>query len=453
MKFIIIGAGNVGISLAERLNSTQHDIILIEKNEDRLGDIPAYLDLQTVHGNGCSPEILQKAKLAEADYLIAVSENDEVNIAACLVAKLMAPKVKRIARLRNLNLNSCGITKDQLNEYCDLVINPEQAGADYLFQLFQYPGTKDVVEFGEGKLRVVGFHVTEASPYANQKISSLRELKGELQTLMLAILRDDQLIVPRGADRVRPGDIIYVVVRPEEMRDLFKFANKGAHQPTTAMIWGGSALARFLAHKLEDSGVSVKLILEYCGDNLEIVDEFEKLLVLDGVGTDQNLLMEENIQEMDAFIAASPAQEDNILAALLAKKLGAKTSMALIGNANYLPLVNAIGVDAVVSTQMAAAATIFKFIHAGFVISEFSLKQKAASFLELRVPSDFPYKNIPIKEIHLPYGALVVALIRGNQVIVPTGSDSIHVDDLAIFFCVKASQKKFEKLMHVEFDY
>ncbi|MCB0338682.1 MAG: Trk system potassium transporter TrkA [Bdellovibrionales bacterium] len=453
MRFVVIGAGNVGVSLTEKLAVNQHDVVLIDDNEEKLNAVVSSMDCQGVLGNGCSPEVLSRARIHEADYVVAVTNNDAVNIAACVSAKLLHPSAKRIVRIRELEFNFPGVNKDKLNDYFDLIINPSQAGAEYLLRMFKVPGAKEVVEFADGKVRVIGVSVSPRSPLLGRKLQALGEYREKYPLLIIAILRGSRLIIPRGTDKLRVGDIMYLVTPPEHTNVIFELAGKELHQGRSAMIWCGGSLGRRLAHSLEEMGTEVKLIVSDTDDAEALADEFQSALVLQGEGTDHNLLLEENVQDFDAFISVTPDEEDNVLAALLAKRLGAKSSMALVNKISYIPLVAAIGVDVVVSSLTAAASQIFKHIHSGSIVSEFSLRHRGAGFLELIADEKSEFLNVPIKTLHIPEGILICAILRGDSVIIPRGDDTIKIDDRVVVFVARTAIKKVEKAlgMKVEF--
>lgn len=452
MKFILIGAGDVGISLSERLVHANYEVTLIEKSESAISKIPPHLDCQIIHGNGCSPEVLLKAGINTANYLIAVTEIDEVNIATCLMAKLINPAIKRVGRVRLINLYHKEISQDHLSEYFDLIINPAQAGAEYMTQLYQVPGARDIIEFAEGKLRVIGVKVANQSKYCNTRINSLKDHYPNSPLLVIALIRGDSLIVPRGNDELKAGDLMYAIAENEYTNVLFEIAGRPIKQPDNVMIWGGSTLTLPLTHYMENLGVKVKLILDESEINEELVDQFDNILVLHGRGTDQELLLEENIKSFDTFIAASPAEEDNILAALLAKKLGAGTTMALVNKRAYLQLVSAIGVDVVVSTEVAAASQIFRHIHSEDVVSEFTLGFQPASFIEIQAKTSDSIAGKAIQDLKFPTGTLIAAIERAGTVIIPDGSQVIEKEDTLVIFALHQSIKKLQKVLDINLE-
>ena len=449
MRFILLGAGDVGTTLAERLVGEQHDVTLIDKDEQAISRIPASLDIEVIQGNGCSPEVLLRAGIRTADYVISVANIDEVNIAACLIAKLINPGAKRVARIRDIDLVHAEISPEHVHEYFDLIINPDQAAADYLLRLFKVAGAKEVIDFCDEKLRVLGIRVSEDSPFVNRKLKELIELREKLTVLILAIVRNDELHIPRGNDTVLRDDILYCITIPEKTGVLFEMAGKTLSAGRSAMIWGGGSLGRSLAHALESQGTKIKLIVS----KEESTVELPHSLILTGDGKDRNLLVEENIKEIDAFIAATPDEEDNILSALLARKLGARTSMALVNKASYLPLVHSIGVDVVVSSRMAAAGAIFSHIHSDSIVSEFSLRHHGASFIEIVLTKDMPLSGKTLAQAKIPRGILIAAIVHEDTVAIPTGEHRIEAGDRVVIFCVDGMQSKLEKLLNMKLEF
>ena len=452
MKFIIVGAGDVGTTLCMKLASQSHDVVLIEKQPEVINKDISALDIQVVIGNGASPDALITAGIQDAHYLIAVTDSDEVNIAAGFVSRLLNPAPKRIARVRDIELLSDKIPSELLAEYFDLIINPEHVGADYLLRLFEIPGAREVIDFAGGKVRMLGLTIAQNSPLMNLKLDKLKNWKEEVPILIVAVMRAGKLIIPKGDDRLRTGDIIYALTLPEKTKLLFELAGIEWHEGKSAMIWGGSNLARILAQSLEDQGHSVKMILSDPLLAAQMVDELRRSLILSGEGTDQDLLVEENVAQFDAFIAATPDEENNVLAALLAKKLGVRTSMAMVNKSSYVTLVSAVGVDVVVSSRVAAAQAIFKHIHSRALISESALQNEVAGFIEIDIQEKNPLTGKPIKDLNLPQGMLVGAIMRGDKAIIPSGDDSVFPGDQVVVFVAKNAIKKLEKLLDIKFE-
>ena len=453
MRFIILGAGDVGTTLASQLVKAKHDIVLIDIDEARLSSASAQFDLQVVPGNGCSPDILVHAGLNTADYFIAVADNDEVNIAACLIAKLVNPLAKRIARVREISLNHKEIAFAQVEGFFDLIVNPTQAAVDYLMRMFRVVGARDVIDFCDGKLQVVALDVKPNSPFVGKKLSTLRDLKDRLDTLIIAVIRDGELIVPRGSDALHKDDTIYCITRPNMLSTLFELVGSTFTAAKTAMVWGAGNLGRLLVRHLEEQGTNVKFIVGNDPALAGILDEFQNILVLEGDGKDKSLLLEENIEDVDAFFAVTQDHEDNILSSLLAKKLGARTSMALVNKATYLPLVHAIGVDVVVSSRAAAASAIFSHIHSDSLVSEFSLRHLGAGFIEVEIEESMPLSGKSISEMKIPHGAIFAAVNRGEDIIIPSGDTVVETGDSLVVFVTKGVQSKLERLFSKKLEF
>ncbi len=452
MKFIIIGAGDVGVTLSKKLVMEQHDVTLVERYEHHVSKAAAGLDIELVYGNGCAPDVLARAGIHTADYLIAVADHDEVNISACLVARLLNPETRRIARIRDINLMHKDISPARLGEYFDFIINPDQAAANYLLQLFQVAGAKEVIDFCNGKLRVLGISLSDMSPLLNRRLRDVVEIREKLSVLVIGIVRNNRLYVPTGDDIFEPGDIIYCITPPENTSRLFEYAGRNHIQSKSAVIWGGNPLGKAVAHALEAEGTKIKLIVSEEESSHELLDDFKEVLILQGDGKDGNLLVEENIADVDAFIAVTADDEDNILAALHARKLGAKSSMAHVNKGTYLALVHAIGVDVVVSSRIAAASAIFTHIHSDSMVSRFSLRHLGAGFLEYRVKKDTPIVGRTLSELQIPRGILFAAIVRGEEFIIPGGRDMVFEDDIIIIFVTDKQQKKLEKILKTKLE-
>lgn len=452
MKFIVIGAGDVGINLAEFLTASNQDVILIERSEQNIAKIPSSVDAQIIHGNGCDPETLLKANIRKSDYFIAVADNDEVNISACSIARLLNPKIKRVARVRHINFSHPEINKKNLDDCFDLIINPDQAGANHLFKLLQAPGATDIIQFVNGRVHVYGIEVEKNAPCHNTQIKDLSKKIKNIPLLIIAIIRKGQLVVPHGEDYLYSEDIIYAVTHPKYYHRLFQLAGQNHKETRQVMIWGGTILAHFLTKELETIGVKTKLILPEDNITDDTLDHYPETLVLQGEGTEQRLLLEENINAVDAFVAASPDEEDNVLAALLAKKLGAHMTMALVNKRTYLDLVTTIGVDTVISTQAAAATAISKYIHPETVFSGSALSAYDTGFLEIELHEDMPFINSKISEFKLPQGVLLVAIVRKNHIIIPNGNDTLEDHDTIVIFSQRAELKRLEEILNFKID-
>ncbi len=449
MNFLIIGAGDVGKSLSAQLAAHGHNVVLVDTDSDVLNSEISSLDLKVVIGNGCSPEVLFNAGILEANYIIAVTDSDEVNIAACFVSRLVNPHPKRIARIRDLNLASKLISPELLGEYFDLVVNPEEAGAEYLLKLFKLPGAREFVDLGYGKVRVLGLSVLETSPVLGQSLSQIHQEHQETPITIVALIRAGRMLCPAPEDKLRVGDVFYATTTPEATKDAFKLSGRELRHSQSAMLWGGSFLSRSLAFRLDQEGVRVKLILTDEDRQMEMADLLKNALVLNGEGTDQSLLIEEHVEDVDAFIAATDDEENNVLAALLAKKLGARNAVALVNKTSYLPLVSAVGVDVVVSARLAASSAIFKHIHAKSLLTEVAPHCDGGGFIEIDISSEMPLSGKILKDLALPVGVRVGAILREGKVLAPSPVEALLEGDRVILFALKSATAKLGRLLNL----
>jgi len=447
MNFLIIGAGDVGKSLCRKLAAHRHNVVVVDRDPDTSDSELSSLDLKIVLGNGCSPATLTAAGIESADFVIAVTDSDEVNIAACFVSRLLNPAPKRIARVRDLELTHRLVAPELLNEYFDLIINPEEAGAEYLLKLFKMPGAREFIDLAGGLVSVLGLSLTASSPALHSTVAELHEKYAEVPLRVVAVLRGNKIFCPKTSEKLRESDVLYVVTVPELTKKVFKLAGRELRDSQTVMIWGGSFLARSLALRLDEEGIRVKLILSDEKEQYAMADVLKHALVLGGEGTDQNLLIEENVEDTDAFIAATDDEENNVLGALLAKKLGAKSAVALVSKSTYLPLVSAVGVDVVVSSRLAAASAIFRHIHSRSMLTEIAVQSDGGGFVEMEINQDMPIHGKHLGGLELPYGVHVGAILREGTSVPVGPEEALMLGDRVVFFVLKSSIKKLERLL------
>jgi len=451
MKIIIIGAGEVGFHIAEKLVGENIDVVVVESDIDRLRQIEEQLDAQFVQGSGSSPDVLRKAGITSAEMVIAVSDKDEANIVACLVANHYSPSSVKIARVRNpAYINSPDVFKE-LN--IDLFINPEFEAAEKIERLLEVPQALDLIDFADGKVQLVGFRIDHDSMLANRKLFAFGDVVPNYTPLVAAIYRGLEVIVPRGADTVRAGDIVYFATTPEKMNKLLRFVGKKAEPVQRVIISGGTNTGLYLAKKLEKKGIVVRLIEQSEKRCTYLADQLTRTTVLHGDGKDSELLLQENITKMDAFIAVSKDAEDNILSCLLAKSLGSKITITLSNRVDYSSLVTTIGIDSAVSPQLAAVSRIMRFVRQGRIASVEAIREKDAEGIEFVALESSDAVNKPLKSFKFPAGALVIAVVRGEEVIIPTGDTTMQPEDRVIIFASRKAISKVEKLFSVKLEY
>lgn len=441
MRIIIIGAGKVGFSLAQMLSYENHDVVVIEKKPLRQKIVEENLDVQTILGSGASTSVLEEAGVAEADLLIAVTEIDELNMISCLIAKQYGVK-KTVARIRNPEYLENTKFSPTTSIGIDLVINPERVTAKMISKLIHVPEAINVEYYADGKVQLLELYIKKDSPVVNK---SLIEINFPKPNLIVAILRDEKMIIPRGSDVLKPGDLIFVIAETKNMLAVEKVLGEKRTKVENVIILGGGRIGYYLAKILEKKPVSVKVIdkdLEVCR---KISSELNDTLVLHGDGTDISLLEEEDTGKADMFIAVTNDDKVNLLVSLLAKHLGAKKTAAQIRRSDYVPLIEKVGIDVAVSPRMLTAGAILQFIRRGDIVSVTLLGSAKAEMIELVVPDSSKIVKKPLKKLKFPRHAIIGAIVRGNDVIVPTGDDFINPGDRVMVFALPEAIKKVEK--------
>jgi trk system potassium uptake protein TrkA len=453
MNFIIAGAGEVGYHLASRLSQEKMDVVVIEKDEEKVKHVIDTLDVQTIHGSGSSVEVLKQAGIADADMLIAVTNSDEVNMISCLVASAPTKVPIKIARIRNPEYaQDVGILGEK-NLNIDLTINPELEMVRTISRLVEIPDATDVVEFAEGRVRITGIKVDPHSYVIGKKLKNLDKENETHDIIIAAIFRDDKVIIPRGDDIIQENDLVYAVTEASKILTITNYFKEQERHAQRVMILGGGEIAVELAQRFEKKNIKTKIIEHNEQRCLEIAEKLEKTIVLRGDGTDRELLEEENIKDVDVFITISESEQTNILVSLLAKRLGAKKVISLINNLTYTSLVSNIGVDVVISPHLSAISRILQFIRKGKVLSVASFHKENAEAIEIVALETSDLVNKPLRDIKFPRGAIIGAVVRDKEIIIPTGDTLILPDDRVIIFTLTSAIPSVEKTLTVKMDY
>lgn len=433
MRVVIAGAGKVGFNIAQMLSKEDHDVVIIEKNEERLQIVDDHLDIQTINGSGSDCGVLEEAGIRRSKLFISVTETDEVNMVACALAKQYGVPTT-VARIRNpeyaqkerrISLSKMGI---------DLIINPEMVTAMEIVKLLEHPEAREMEYFADGQIQMAELIIEESFPMRGQR---LHQYDAPGQFLIVAILRNGRLIVPGGDDIIQAGDRVFIMARTKDMKQTEKlFLTKKLPVIEYVVILGGDLIGYYLAQELEKKNYSVKVIEKDKTKCQEIDSRLKKTLVINGDGIDIDLLMDENIGQADAFVAVTDDDKLNLLVCLIAKELGAKKTFVQIRRSDLIPLIDHVNIDKVVSPRMFTAGSILRYIRRGHVSSVTLLGDSDAEMIELTIPSGAPVVNMTLKDIPLPKGTLVGAIMRNNQVIIPSGDDVVKVDDRLTLFTI-----------------
>lgn len=453
MKIIIIGAGEIGLNIARKLSSENKDVILIDSSEERIKMAQECLDVQCILGKGSKPGILKEAGIDTAEIVIAVTDSDEVNMIACLIASSQSKVPVKIARIRDPDYSGNATILDREHLGIDLIINPEREAADKILRLLKVPGATEIVEFAEGKVKLIEFLVESGSYMAGKRLRDMKDLHPDHRVLIASISRGNRLIVPKGKDVVQVGDLISLVTADSTFSGVLEILGRKDGRVKTVMISGGNFVGLYLAQRLEKSGLNVKIIEDDASRCSELAEKLDKTIVLQGDSSDQALLLDENIAEVDAFLAVSKDEEANILSSLLAKRLGAKRVYSLVNKSSYMPVVITIGVDVMVSPRLAAVSRILQFVRRGKVLSVAQLDGEGAEAIEFVALETSEIVNKPLNTIRFPKGAIVGAVVRGEEVIIPRGNDLILPEDRVIIFALERAIPKVEKALMVKLEY
>ena len=452
MKIIILGAGQVGGSLAAELASEANDITVVDVDSVRLRALNDRLDIRTVQGRGSLPTILRQAGADDADMLIAVTSSDETNMIACQVAYSLFRTPTKIARIRE----SAYLMRNNLfsNEAIpvDVLISPEQAVTNYIKRLIQHPGALQVLDFAEGKVQLVAVRAYHGGPLVGQELRYLRQHMPSVDTRVAAIFRRDRSIIPEGDTIIEADDEVFFIAASEDIRDVMSELRRVEKSNKTVMIAGGGNIGERLAEAIE-SRYRVKIIesnrarADYLSQNLD------KAIVLYGSASDRELLLEENIGEADIFCAVTNDDEANIMSSLLARRLGARRVMALINNPAYVDLVQGGQIEIAISPSLATIGTLLTHVRRGDIVNVYSLRRGAAEAIEIIAHGDARSSKVvgrTISEIKLPPGTTIGAVVRDDQVLIAHDSTMIETNDHVILFDIdKKYIRDVERLFQV----
>jgi len=452
MKIIILGAGQVGGTLAEHLASEANDITVVDTDGDRLRDLGDRLDIRTVQGRGSLPTVLRQAGADDADMLVAVTNSDETNMVACQVAYSLFHTPTKIARVRE----SAYLTREELfhNDHIpvDVLISPEQVVTNYIKRLIEHPGSLQVIDFAEGKAQLVAVKAYYGGPLVGQQLRQIRAHMPNVDTRVAAIFRRDRPITPRGDTVIEADDEVFFIAAKKDIRAVMGELRRIDETNKRVVIAGGGQIGERLAEAIE-SRYQVKIIEMSPARCRHLSDTLESTVVLQGSASDKDLMLEENIADADIFLALTNDDEANIMSSLLAKRLGARKVMTIINNPAYVDLVQGGDIDIAISPQLATIGTLLAHVRRGDIVSVHSLRRGAAEAIEAVAHGDSKSSKVvgkAIENIALPPGTTIGAIIRDEEVMIAHDDTVIESGDHVILFVVdKKHIRDVEKLFHV----
>lgn len=452
MKIIILGAGQVGSSLAAELASEANDITVVDLDSVKLRALGDRLDIRTVQGRASLPTVLRQAGADDADMLIAVTSSDETNMIACQVAYSLFRTPTKIARIRE----SAYLTREGLlgndDLPVDVVISPEQAVTTYIKRLIQHPGALQVLDFAAGKVQLVAVRAYHGGPLVGQELRYLRQHMPGVDTRVAAIFRRDRPITPQGDTLIEADDEVFFIAASQDIRAVMSELRRVEKKNKTVMIAGGGNIGERLAEALE-TRYRVKIIENNRARADYLSQTLDQTIVLYGSASDRELLVDENIGEVDIFCAVTNDDEANIMSSLLAKRLGARRVMALINNPAYVDLVQGGQIEIAISPSLATIGTLLTHIRRGDIVNVYSLRRGAAEAIEIIAHGDTRSSRVvgrAISEIKLPPGTTIGAVVRKEEVLIAHDSTVIESDDHVILFVIdKKHIRDVERLFQV----
>ncbi len=453
MNIVILGAGQVGSSVAENLASEANDITLVDSNSTLLNELSDRLDIQTVVGHASHPDVLKKAGISDADMLIAVTSSDETNIVACQVAHSFFHTPTKIARVRSQEYLKY---KELFNDNAlpiDVLISPEQLIADHIQRLIEYPGALQVLDFAGGRARLVGVKAYYGGPLVGHEISDLRKHIPGVDSRVAAIFRRDKGIVPDGHQVIEADDEVFFIAAKKDIRAVMSELRKLEKPIKRIMLAGGGNIGKRLAQSLEGQ-YNVKLLERDAQRAEELSCDLNNTIVLLGDTADEDLLLEENIDQMDVFCALTNDDEANILSSMLAKRLGAGKVMSIINRHAYVDLMESEGtIDIAISPRQITISGLLAHVRRGDVVAVHSLRRGAAEAIEAIAHGDSANSKVvgkTIEQVKLPEGTTIGAIIRDEEVIMAHHDVVIENEDhLILFLLDKNKFNAVEKIFQV----
>lgn len=459
MKIVIVGAGQVGSTLATQLSGEANDVTVVDTKAGCLRELQDRLDIRTVSGMGCYPDVLVRAGIEDADMIIAVTSSDEINMMACQVAFSLFKTPTKIARVRAANYVHSRFKEKLICDAgipVDVLIAPEQVVTGYIHRLIEHPGALQVLDFADGIAQLVAVRAYRGGPLVGKELRSLNQNMPNVEARVAAIFRQNHPTVPTGHTIIEEGDEVFFIAAKNDIRKVMGELGQLENPYRRIIIAGGGNIGYRLA-KLLEKNYNVKII-EFGKERCEFLSEsLTRTVVLNGSGTDQELLREESIEQTDVFLALTNDDEVNIMASLLAKRLGAFKVMTLINNTVYANLMQGADIDIAISPEQATTSILLTHIRKGDTVNVHSLRRGAAEALEIIVHGDPKNSKVvgrAIEDIKSPPGATLAALVRNGQMVIAHHDTVIESGDHVIVFVIDRRRvREIEQLFQVGFTF
>ncbi len=442
MRAVIIGAGNAGYHLAAKLSEMKHDVVVIDEDANALAEINTQFDVLTLRGNGASPSVLQQAEIQKADLLVAVTNHDETNLLACMFAKA-AGVPHRIARVNNMDFLSRYTWLKPEDLGADLVVCHKEECARDMFNILTLPEATELVSLFGGRMKILGFQVPANSPLLKSQIRELQEGTLIQSFRFIAVKRHNDLIIPRGNTQILADDDVYVILPPELVDEFIAWSHPERATIDKVVIAGGGVFGLRLAQLLESTPLQLTVIerdkerAHYCSAQLR------RALVLDGDALDVETMQNAGITTNTAFAAVTDDDEDNIIACLLGRKMGAAFTLAQVNKWEYVPIIDNLElVDRIISPHLSMTNAIMRFEWGHNVKSARLFQNVPVELLEIEVPAGHRWVDLEIQQIRMPRDVMIAAIARGDEVLIPTGNLKVLTGDRLVIVCLPRSLKK-----------
>ncbi|MEO5337694.1 MAG: Trk system potassium transporter TrkA [Magnetospirillum sp. WYHS-4] len=457
MKVIVCGAGQVGFNIARQLALEGNDVTVIDQSPELIRRIGDTVDAQGIIGHASHPDVLERAGATDADMIIAVTYADEVNMVACQVAHSLFEVPTKIARIRHQSyldpMWANLFTREHLP--IDVIISPEIEVARAVVRRLRVPGAFEMISLVEDKVKLVGVRCGPACPVLRTPLRQLSQLFPDLNMVVIGILRDGKTIVPSGDDLMLAGDEVYFVVDAKQLpRAMAAFGHEES-EARRVLIFGGGNIGLFLAQEIEREhpGVNIKIVEQSAKRAEEIAPLLRNAAVIHGDVLDPEILEEANVHAVETVVAVTNDDETNILSSLLVKRYGCPRVITLINKGAYEPLISSLGVDVVVSPRNITVSTVLQHVRRGRIHAVHSLRDNFGEVIEAEAMETSSLVGQPLRDVKLPDGVLVGAVVRGTEVISPRGNTVIEDKDRVVMFAAAAAVRKVEKMFAVQLEF
>jgi trk system potassium uptake protein TrkA len=457
MKVLICGAGQVGFGIAERLAAENNDVSVIDNSAELVQRISDMLDVRGFVGHGSHPEVLDDAGAREADMIIAVTLYDEVNMVACQVAHSLFNIPTKIARIRAQSYLEPHWRDlfSRENMPIDVIISPEIEVGEMVLRRLSLPGAFETASFADGEVSVVGVVCEEDCPVVDTPLEQLTELFPDLPAVVVGVVRNDQLFVPHGTDQLIVGDDAYFVAKTDQVDRTLAIFGHREKRARRVVIAGGGNIGFYVANRLEElhESIRVKLIESSRERALEIADKLKRTVVLHGSALDQDVLREADIDKSDTMVALTNDDQTNILSCVMSNRLGCQRTLCLLNSVGYSSIVRSLGIDAQVNPRIITVSRVLQHVRRGRIRAVHSIHNGAGEVIEAEALETSPLVGQPLRDLDLPDGLRIGAILRNGEVVTPSGSTKIEAHDRVIIFVTAEHVRDVEQMFRVSLEF